>query len=99
MYGWSGKILRVNLNTSHIGFSSTQDYSDKYLGGRGIALRIYWENVQPETMAFDPENYLIFMTGPLVATGAQGATRIRDAGCAAVSYPDFFDVLDRMVTR
>ncbi len=88
MYGWMGKILSVNLSTAEISEFDTQPYADKYLGGRGIASRIYWDTVKPETRAFAPENRLIFMTGPLVATGAQGATRMSIAGKSPMTYPE-----------
>ena len=88
MHGWMGKILHVDLSTSEISESPTMNYSDEYLGGRGIALRLYWENVRPETRAFDPENTLIFMTGPLVATGVQGATRMAVVGKSPMAYPE-----------
>jgi aldehyde:ferredoxin oxidoreductase len=88
MHGWMGKILNVDLSTSKITESRTEDYSNEYLGGRGIALRLYWENVKPETRAFDPENYLILMTGPLVATGTQGATRMAIVGKSPMAYPE-----------
>ena len=88
MYGWMGKILRVDLNTSEIKVFSTQPYAEKYLGGRGVASRIYWEMVRPEIRAFDPDNCLIFMTGPLVATGAQGATRMSVVGKSPMAYPE-----------
>ncbi|MBN2074131.1 MAG: hypothetical protein JW762_01135 [Dehalococcoidales bacterium] len=88
MYGWMGKILNVNLTTSEISNIDTKLYAEKYLGGRGIASRIYWEKVNPETRAFDPENHLIFVTGPLVATGVQGATRMAVAGKSPMAYPE-----------
>ena len=44
---------------------STMDYADRFLGGRGIAAKIYWDEVPPEVKAFDSENRLIFATGPL----------------------------------
>jgi aldehyde:ferredoxin oxidoreductase len=90
MHGWMGKILRINLNTSQISDFPTQTYAGIYLGGRGIATRIYWETVKPETRAFDPDNHLIFMTGPLVATGAQGATRMSVVGKSPMAYPEKF---------
>jgi aldehyde:ferredoxin oxidoreductase len=90
MNGWTGKILHVDLSNSKITHFSTQPYADKYLGGRGIASRIYWETVSPEVKAFDPENQLIFMTGPLVATGAQGATRLVVVGKSPMTYPEGF---------
>jgi aldehyde:ferredoxin oxidoreductase len=88
MYGWMGKILNINLTNSEISNINTKPYAEKYLGGRGIASRIYWERVNPETGAFDPENHLIFVTGPLVATGAQGATRMAVAGKSPMAYPE-----------
>jgi aldehyde:ferredoxin oxidoreductase len=70
MYGWMGKILQINLSTSEIKQFSSQPYINTYLGGRGIAARLYWERVKPHVKPFDPENPLIFITGVLVGTGA-----------------------------
>ncbi len=88
MHGWMGKILRIDLSALKITEFSTHPYAEKYLGGRGIACRLYWEMVKPEIKAFDPENALIFMTGPLVATGAQGATRMSVVGKSPMAYPE-----------
>ena len=88
MYGWMGKILQVNLTDSEIKTIPTRPYAEKYLGGRGIGARIYWETVKPETKAFDPENRLIFMTGPLVASSAQGATQLSVVGKSPMTIPE-----------
>ncbi len=88
MHGWMGKILRIDLSTSKISEFATQPYAEKFLGGRGIASRIYWESVKPGIKAFDPRNHLVFMTGPLVATGAQGATRMSVVGKSPMAYPE-----------
>ena len=90
MNGWMGKILHINLNNSEIKTIATQPYAERYIGGRGIASRIYWETVAPETKAFDPENRLVFMTGPMVATGAQAATRLAIVGKSPMTIPDGF---------
>ncbi|MDM8537203.1 aldehyde ferredoxin oxidoreductase N-terminal domain-containing protein [Desulfobacterales bacterium HSG17] len=89
-YGWCGRILRVDLSNSEISELDTNAYAEKFLGGRGIATRLYWEAVMPETGAFDPENHLIFMTGPLGATGAQGASRFIVAGKSPMLMPEGF---------
>jgi 3-phosphoshikimate 1-carboxyvinyltransferase len=48
----------------------------------------------------DPHgDHRIAMAFAVAALGAQGATQIRDAGCVAVSYPEFFSVLERLVTH
>jgi len=90
MHGWAGKILQVNLTDSEIETIPTNPYAEQYLGGRGIASRLYWETVPPEVRAFDPENRLIFMTGTLVATGAQGASRLSIAGKSPMTLPESY---------
>jgi aldehyde:ferredoxin oxidoreductase len=88
MNGWMGKLLFVNLTTSEIHEAETQKYAAKYLGGRGLGAAIYWEKIKPETRAFDPENCLIFTTGPMVATGTQGATLTSVVGKSPATFPE-----------
>ena len=88
MHGWMGKILHVDLSNAKITQFPTQPYAERFLGGRGIASRIYWETVPSDIGAFDPENRLIFMTGPLVATGAQGASRLSVVGKSPMALPE-----------
>ena len=64
-YGYAGKILRVNLSAGDITTIPTENYADRFLGGRGIALKIYWDEVHPQIDALDPENRLIFISGPI----------------------------------
>jgi len=90
IYGWCGKILRVDLSNSKISELDTMDYTDRFLGGRGIATRIYWEEVEPDIGAFDPRNRLVFMSGPLGATGAQGASRFEVVGKSPMLMPEGF---------
>lgn len=90
LHGWMGKILRVDLSDGRITRLNTMDYADRFLGGRGIATRIYWEMVGPEVGALDPANCLIFMTGPLGATGAQGASRFEVVGKSPMLVPEGF---------
>ncbi len=88
--GWSGKILKVDLTSSTIAELDTMDYAEGYLGGRGIATRIYWEEVGPEVGALEPENRLILMAGPLGATGVQGASRFEVVGKSPMLMPEGF---------
>ncbi len=84
-----GKILHVDLTSGSFAEIATDDYS-LYLGGRGIATRLYWEKVTPEVGAFDPASRLIFMTGPVVGTGAQGAARMCVAGKSPMAFPEAY---------
>ncbi len=64
MYGWVGKILKVDLSNGRISVEPTEAYVDEYLGGRGIGARLVYDNFAPGTEALDPGNPLIFNVGP-----------------------------------
>ncbi len=70
MFGWQGHILHVNL-TKNKAVADTYDasFAFNYLGGRGFAAKILWDQVKPGTDPFSPENKLIFAAGPLTGFG------------------------------
>lgn len=47
----------------------------KFLGSRGLAAKVLYDHVGPEVRPFDPENLLIFSTGPLTGTSWPSAAR------------------------
>ena len=69
MFAYAGKILRVDLTTGKI---STENLSEKmakdYIGGIGLGIKLLMDNSKPGTDAFDPDNPLIYLTGPLSGT-------------------------------
>ena len=69
-YGWTGSILRVDLTDHRFSMESTLDYGKRFVGGRGIQQWILWNELAPEVGALDPQNLLIFGTGPLTGTEA-----------------------------
>ncbi len=72
--GYAGQILFLDLSTGSVRKIPTENYSPLFLGGRGIAAKIYWDEVPPDISPFDPENSLIFITGPITAaTGFCGS--------------------------
>lgn len=82
LVGW------VDLSTRKVTLLSGEDFkAEIYLGGRGLATRIYWEEVTPEVKAFDPENLLIMVVGMAVGTGLKAATRMSIAGKSPLTYP------------
>lgn len=89
-FGWTGSILHVNLSDFTVTRLNTPAYSNKYLGGRGMATRLYRDMVPADTDALGPGNPLIFMTGPLGGTGAQGASRFVVAGKSPMTLPEGF---------
>jgi aldehyde:ferredoxin oxidoreductase len=88
MHGWMNKILQVDLSNKKITTSPSEQYIEKYIGGRGIASRIYAETVSPAVKAFDPENQLILMNGALVATGTPGANGMEVVGKSPGPSPE-----------
>jgi aldehyde:ferredoxin oxidoreductase len=74
MHGYMGKILRVNLTEGkHSVEPLNEPWLDTYLGGRGLASRIYMDEVDPGLDPLSEENKLILCTGPMVGTGAISA--------------------------
>ena len=67
--GWVGKILRVNLTEGKI---KTQDLSKdlalNFIGGRGFAIKILWDELPRGIDPLSPENKLIVATGPVTGT-------------------------------
>lgn len=68
--GWAGKVLRVDLATGRITTEETVEKYGDYIGGTGIGYKVLWDEVPAGTRAFDPENKIIFATGPLAGTSA-----------------------------
>ena len=62
-------ILKVDLTSGRIQESQASKTDlVKFVGGRGLAAKILYQENKPRTDAFDPENRLIFMTGPYTGT-------------------------------
>ena len=87
-YGWTGKILWVDLTTKKITSVPTSNYEpEKYLGGVGLNTKIFWEMGCPAVDAFDSNNPLLISVGPLTGT-AGPFSRAEVCGIAPQSYPD-----------
>jgi len=76
MYGWIGKILRVNLSDGTIGKEALKiDDMHNFIGARGLGTKIFYDEVDPQVDPLSPENKMIFMTGPLTGTLASSGGR------------------------
>jgi len=76
MFGWIGKLLRVNLTNGTIK-REPLNYNDAklYLGARGLGTKMYMDEVDPKIDPFSSDNKIIFLTGPLTGTVATSAGR------------------------
>jgi aldehyde:ferredoxin oxidoreductase len=71
MNGRTGRCLRVNLTQGKLSTEKIDpDLMQKFLGGRGLGVKIFSDEVDPQTEPLAPDNKLIFSSGPLVGTGA-----------------------------
>ncbi len=71
VYGWQGKILRVNLTTKQISEEPlSEELRRGYIGGAGINARLLYESLKDKinTDPLSPDNPLIFGFGILAGT-------------------------------
>ena len=79
LYGYMGKILRVDLTKGRITDETLDDdILKKYLGGVGIGAYYLYNEVAPGVEWYDPANCLIFASGPL------NGVRMAGSGCFTV---------------
>ncbi len=89
-HGYAGTILKVDLSDGRTARLDTSEYADRFLGGRGIAAKIYWDETSPETGAYEPDNCLIFITGPLAGFTRFAGCRWQICGKSAAMDPESF---------
>jgi len=69
MAALTGKLLRVDLTSGRIAVEEIRsDWLHDYLGGRGLAARYLYEELDARVDPLSPANKLIFATGPLTGT-------------------------------
>ena len=74
--GYMGKLLSVDLSsgkTNELDLPSERVLR-RYIGGWALGLRYLYDLIPGGTSAKDPENPLVFMTGPLTGLPLPGAT-------------------------
>jgi len=86
-FGYAGSILWVDLSSGKTAVTSSTDYR-LFLGGKGMAAKIYWDEVSPAVRAFDEKNTLIFAVGPLAGLPVLGSSRLEICGKSPVPVPD-----------
>ena len=75
-YGYTGKILEVNLSNGKQQIHEKGDgFYRKYLGGFGIAAYFALTEIEPRIDPLSPENVMIFAAGTLTGTTAPAVPR------------------------
>jgi aldehyde:ferredoxin oxidoreductase len=68
---YMGSILRVDLTTGKLTTEKfPRELARKFLGGRGLATKLFADEVDAKVDALSPKNKLLFATGPLTNTTA-----------------------------
>ena len=79
--GYAGKVLRIDLTTHKATEQKTSVSSaESFLGGRGLATKILFDETEANINPLNPANKLVFATGPLTAT------RVPTTGRIAVAF-------------
>ena len=69
MFGYAGKILRIDLMRGAIEEQETPEkLARALLGGRGLGAAMLYKELEPGVGPFSPDNVLIFMTCPATGT-------------------------------
>ncbi len=86
--GYTDRILKVDLSNRSFSEVNIEKINNRYIGGRGVASYMYWREIPKEVKAFDPENHLYFINGPLCGTVTPGSSRWIVAGKSPMAVPD-----------
>ncbi|MCS7385268.1 MAG: aldehyde ferredoxin oxidoreductase family protein [archaeon GB-1867-005] len=87
MHGWNGKILRIDLSK---GKWSIQEYGAdlalNFIGGRGFAIKILWDELKPGVDPLSPANKLILAAGPLTGLPIASSGKMVIAAKSPLTY-------------
>ncbi len=88
----SDRIAVLAENLRRMGAKVEERPDGLRVAGRSAG-RLHGAEIEPHG------DHRMAMAFAVAALGAEGETVIRDAECAAVSFPDFFSTLERLVER
>ncbi len=81
LYGYMGKLLRVNLSRNELFDESLDEHlGRRFIGGYGMAARIIFSEQKAGVDPLGPDNLIGILTGPLTGTPAISGTRFTVAG-------------------
>ena len=76
VYPYAGRMLHVDLSTGEVKTRPTnREWLKDYIGGWGLAVRYFYDLVDPKTDPLSADNAMVIMTGPLSGTLAPTASR------------------------
>ena len=85
--GWTNRILRIDLSDMTIHVQETIPYVPKFLGARGIAAKIAWDEYPKAVEPFDPANPLMIFPGALTGSRSPYSGRTNICTFSPQAYP------------
>jgi len=71
MHGWMGQILRVDLTAKTWRREAfTEEFAHTWIGGRGFAVKLLYDELLPGIDPLGPENKLVVAVGPISGISA-----------------------------
>ncbi|WP_169717881.1 hypothetical protein SPSIL_039870 [Sporomusa silvacetica DSM 10669] len=89
-YGWTGKVLCIDLAGRTSWVEDVSDLCEEYIGCRGVAAKLAWQHLKPGTGAFEDGNHLIYMVGPCCGTPVLAGSRGYFFGVGPQCYPEHY---------
>ena len=75
-HGYNSKLLYVDLgHETYKMLALPNEILKKYIGGRGLGAKLYWDLIPPKVDPLGPENVFMVLTGPFSGTMAPGAAK------------------------
>ena len=69
MYGYNGKVLRVNLTEQSYKIEPLDEAkAKKFIGARGLGVKTFYDEVNPKVDPLSEENKLLIIGGPLTGS-------------------------------
>ncbi len=87
MHGWANRILRVDLDNMSIEAQETEPYVPEYLGARGIAARLCWQEYAEPAAPLEASNPLMIFPGALTGSSAPYSGRSSVCTFSPQAYP------------
>jgi len=76
MAGFEGRMLNVNLSNGTTTKSKIdRDTLRKFIGGSGLAARLFFDSVSPDVDPLSPDNAIFIVTGPVSGTNFPGSAQ------------------------
>ncbi len=84
---WANRILRIDLSTMAVQAQESSPYVPDYLGARGIAAKIVWDEYPEPVEPFDPANPLMIFPGALTGSRSPYSGRTNVCAFSPQGYP------------